>query len=114
MLRMALVVAVLLSSSGAHALDNNDLIQLNLRVARQQTQQQPDREELLLPVQQAGLRQRDAVQELVWQQQRKQFSQERYLQEVILEQQRRQDARRIGEERLRDILMQQKQSPLFQ
>ncbi|KAB0670118.1 hypothetical protein F6V30_08110 [Oryzomonas sagensis] len=114
MLRMALVVALLASSSGAYALDNNDLVQLNLRAARQQAQQQPDLEELLQPTHQARLRQEDAVQELVRQQQRRQFSQERYRQEVILEQQRQKDTRRIGEERLRDIMIQREQAPLFQ
>lgn len=114
MLRMALIVAVLASSSGAHALDNNDLVQLNLRVARQQAQQQPELEEMLQPVQQARLRQEDAVQDLVWQQQRQQFSQERYRQDVIMEQQRQKDTRRVGEERLRDIMISREQAPLFQ
>ncbi|QEM67319.1 hypothetical protein FO488_03560 [Geobacter sp. FeAm09] len=113
MLRMALTAALLVSSSGAYALNNNDLIRLNQQVARQQAQQQPEVEEMLRPVQQAELRHRDSVQEQVWRQQRKLFSRERYLQEVILEQQRRKDARRLGEDRLRDLLMQREQAPLF-
>ncbi|KAB0664259.1 hypothetical protein F6V25_13895 [Oryzomonas japonica] len=114
MLRIALVVALLASSSGAYALGNNDLVQLNLRGARQQAQQQPDLVELLQPAQQARLWQEDAVQELVWQQQRRQFSQERYRQEVLLEQQRHKDTFRIEEERLRGIMIQREQTPLFQ
>lgn len=112
MLKMALIMTVIVSSSTAYALNNSDLIQLSLRMSRQQ--EQSDVVQMLEPVEQARLRQEQYQQELLWKQQEKRFEEEHHLQEVLWERQRRQEAQRIVEERGRDIVLQRAQSGLFQ
>jgi hypothetical protein len=114
MLKMALVMTLLVSSSTAYALNNSDLIQLNLQISRQQEGQQIDVEQLLEPKEQARLRQEEYRQEQIWRQQQEQLKQNQYLQEVLLERQRQQATRRLWEQRERDMLMERQQSGLFQ
>jgi hypothetical protein len=114
MLKMALVMTVLVSSSVAYALDNSDLIQLNLRISRQQEGQQADMEQLPEPREQARLLQEEYRQDQIWRQQQEQLKQKQYLQEVLLERQRQQDAHKLVEQRELEFLMQRKQSGLFQ
>ena len=114
MLKLALVMTVLVSSSAAYALNNSDLIHLNLQISSQQQGQQADVEQFLEPMKQAGLRQDEYRQEQIWRQQQEQSKQERYLQQLLLEWQRQQDTRRLGEQRERDFLLQREQTGLFQ
>ncbi len=114
MLKMALVITVLVSSSTAYALNNSDLMQLSLQISRQQEEQQTDVEQLLELKEQARLRQEEYRLEQIWRQQQEQLKQKQYLQEVLLERQRQKDASRLEEQRERDMLMERQQSGLFQ
>ncbi|MDR3578969.1 MAG: hypothetical protein P4L44_03285 [Oryzomonas sp.] len=113
MLKMALIMAVLMSSSVANALNNSDLIQLNLRMSQQQ-EQQTDVVQLLEPMEQAKLRQEAYWEEQAGRRQQEQLRQKQYVQELLLEWQRRQDGHEIVERELRDMLMERQQSGLFQ
>ena len=114
MLKMALVMTVLVSSTVAYALDNSDLIQLNLRISRQQEGQQADVKQLLETRDQARREEEKYRQDQIWQLGQEHRKQQQYLREVLLEWQRRQDAHRIEEQRERKLLMQRASSALFQ
>lgn len=114
MLKTALVITLLVSSGMAYALNNNDLMQLNLRMSRQQEGQQVDMERLLEPRELAKVREGALWQEQIWRQQQEQLKQKQYLQEVLMERQRQQDAHRLEQQRGVDALMQRRQSELFQ
>jgi hypothetical protein len=114
MLKMALVMTVLMFSSVAYALNNSDLIQLNLRISRQQQEQQTDMAQSLEPMEQARLRQEAYWEEQIGIQQQEQLKQKQYLQELLWEWHRQQDAHELGGRRLRDMLMDRQQSGLFQ
>ena len=58
MVKLALAMAVLVSSSAAYALNNSDLIQLNQQISLQQGQQ-TDVAQLLEPMELARLRQEE-------------------------------------------------------
>jgi len=114
MLKMALVMTVLLSSSGAYALNNSDLMQLNLRISRQREEQQTNLEQLLERREQARLQHEEYRLEQIWRQQQEQLKEKQYLQEVLLERQRQQDARRLEERSEGELLVHREQSGLFQ
>jgi hypothetical protein len=114
MLKMALVMTVLVSSSVAYALNNSDLIQLNQQISRQQQEQQADMVQLLEPLEQARLGQKAYWEEQIGKRQQEQFKQKQYLHELLWEWQRQQDAHDLGGRRLRDMLMERQQSGLFQ
>jgi hypothetical protein len=114
MLKMALVMTVLVSSSVAYALNNSDLIQLNLQISRQQQEQQTDVAQFLEPMEQARMRQEAYLEEQIGRQQQEQLKQKQYLQELLREWQRQQDAHELGGRRLRDMLMERQLSGLFQ
>ena len=113
MVKLALAMAVLVSSSAAYALNNSDLIQLNQQISLQQGQQ-TDVAQLLEPMELARLRQEEYRLEQIGRQEQEKLKQKQYLQELLWEWQRRQDARELGERRVRDVLMERKQSALFQ
>ena len=114
MLKMALVITMLVSSSTAYALNNSDLLQLSMQISRQQEGQQTDAEQFMETKEQARLLQEEYRLEQIWRQQQEQLKQKQYLQEVLLERQRQQDASRLEEQRERDMLMERQQSGLFQ
>jgi len=114
MIKMALVMTVLVSSSVAYALNNSDLIQLNLQISRQQQEQQTGVAQLLEPTERAKLLQETYWEEQRGRQQQEQLKQKQYLQELLWEWQRQQDAHEPGGRRLRDMLMERQQSGLFQ
>ena len=114
MLKMALVITMLVSSSTAYALNNSDLLQLSMQISRQQEGQQTDAEQFMETKEQARLLQEEYRLEQIWRQQQEQLKQKQYLQEVHLERQRQQDARRLEEQRERDFLIHRQQSGLFQ
>ncbi|MGD0586238.1 MAG: hypothetical protein ABSA86_10775 [Oryzomonas sp.] len=113
MLKMALAMTMLVSSSTAFALNNSDQIQLNLHMSLQEGQQ-AEVKQLLEPMKQAGLAQEEYRLEQIGRQQQEQIKQKQYLQELLWEWQRRQDARELGKQRQRDMLMERQQSGLFQ
>jgi hypothetical protein len=114
MLKMALVMTVLVSSSVAYALSNGDLIRLNQEVSRQQQEQQTDVVQFLEPMEQSRLREEVYWEEQAGRQQQEQLNQKHYVQELLLEWQRRQDAQGFAERGLRDMLTERQQSGLFQ
>jgi hypothetical protein len=114
MLRIVLLMTVFLSSGMmAYALNNSDMIQLNLRMSRQQ-EQPLDLEQALQPLEQARLRQQRYEEEQMGRQQQEQVEREHYQQQLLWEWQRQKDARRVVDRELRDTLMQREQSRLFQ
>jgi len=115
MLRIALAATVFLLSAGmtAYALDNSDLIQLNLRMSRQ-AGRQPDVMQLLEPVELARLREQAYQDDLMGQRQQERVKEEHYQQELLWEWQRRNDARTAVDRGLRDVLMQRERAGLFQ
>lgn len=114
MLKMALTMTVILASGVAYALDNSDLIQLNLRMSQQQELQQPHVPQLPEPAEQAKLQQREYLRELLEQRQDEQIKQKNYLQHLLFEWQRRQESKRLVEKRKLELLPQREQSGLFQ
>jgi hypothetical protein len=113
MLKMALAMLVLVSSSTAFALNNSDLIQVNLRTSQQEGQQ-ADVKQLLEPMKLARLRQEEYRQEQIGIQQQEQIKQKQYLQELLWESQRQKDAHELWKQRLRDTLLDRQQPGLFQ
>jgi hypothetical protein len=119
MLRMAMVMAVLASSSAAYALNNSDLLQLNLSMSQQQRELEQGlrqfdmAEQVAGPLDQARLQRQDYLREQIGRRQQEQIRQEQYRQETLWEWQRRRDARRYGEDRLRDVLMERERSGVF-
>ena len=113
MVKLALAMAVLVSSSAAYALNNSDLMQLNQQLSLQQGQQN-DVAQLLETTELARLQQEEYRLEQVGRQQQEKLRQKQYLQELLWEWQRRQDARELGERRVRDLVMERQQSTLFQ
>jgi hypothetical protein len=113
MLKMALVIAVLVSSNVAYALSNSDLMQLNLQISLLQGQQ-TDVTQLLGPKEQARLLQEEDRLNQIGRQQQEKLKQKQYVQELLWEWQRRQNAHEFGERRQRDLLMERRQTGLFQ
>lgn|GEM_PF-1264186 len=118
MLGLAMVVALLAPLSAAYALNNSDLLQLNALMSLQQQKRERglprlDMVQMMEPLGQTKLRQQNYLRELMGTRQQEQIRREHYRQEVLWEWQRRGDARRLGAERLRDMLMEREQSGLF-
>ena len=113
MLRIAVAMTLLVSSSTAFALNNSDQLQVNMRISRQEGQQ-ADVKQLLEPLERARLQQEEYRHEQIGRQQQEQLKQKEYLQELLWERQRQQDAHELGKQRQRDILMERQQPGLFQ
>jgi len=112
----ALVATLLASSCPAYALNNSDLIQLSSQISRQQQEQTTGA--VLAQAQeldeQIRLRHEAYLDEQRGMRQQEQLREKQRLQEQLREWQRHQEAREFENQGLRNKLLEQQQSGLFQ